>query len=141
MSLILAVVALAEIAAPITVEVTNVRNDHGRIHVAFCAKDKFLSHACPYEASAPAHPGTTLIIVPGIPPGDYAAQSFHDENNNHEIDRGMFGIPKEGIGFSRDARIHMGPPKWADAVITHPAQPQTIRLAMRYCVVACGAGK
>ena len=141
MSLLLAAVLFAEIAAPITIEVTNVRNDKGRVHVAFCPKDKFLGKTCPYEASAPAHTGTTLVSVPGVPPGEYAAQSFHDENGNKDIDRNLFGIPKEGVGFSRDARIKMGPPKWAEAVFTHGAQPQAIHFAMRYCVFACGPDK
>ena len=52
-------------------------------------------------------------------------------NNNREIDRAIFGIPKEGVGFSRDARIHMGPPKWAEAVFHHDGA-QVIHFALRY---------
>lgn len=141
MSLILAALVLAEAAAPITIEVTHVRSEKGRVHVAFCPKNQFLGKACPYEASSPARIGTTLVTLPGVPPGDYAAQGFHDENSNKDIDRGLFGIPKEGIAFSRDAKIRFGPPKWADAVLTHSAHPQAIRVAMRYCIIACGAQK
>ena len=141
MNAMLAIALLAEIAAPISVEVGNVRNDKGRVHVAFCTKDQFLGKSCPYEASAPARAGVTVDTVPDVPAGDYAAQSFHDENGNKEIDRAMFGIPKEGVGFSRDAKIRMGPPKWAEAVFAHGAQPQTIHFALRYFLGASGPGK
>jgi len=102
------------------------------VRVAVCPRDKFLADACPYTASAPAHAGTTRVVVENVPPGDYAAQGFHDENGNDEIDRGLFGIPKEGVGFSRDARIAMSPPKWADAVFSHGGKAQAITFRLRY---------
>ena len=36
--------------------------------------------------------------------GTYAASMFHDENNNKELDLNLIKIPKEGWGFSRDAK-------------------------------------
>ena len=119
-------------ASAVVVQVANVRNSRGRVHVALCPRDKFLGHACAIEGSAPAHPGVTTVTLEGVPPGDYAAQAFHDENDNRKVDQGIFGIPKEGVGFSRDARIAFGPPKWADAVITHGDSRQTLHLALRY---------
>lgn len=136
--LILAAAAPAAVAAPgakpgpVVVQVGNVRNTHGRVYVALCPMNQFLAKSCPYEASAPAHPGVTTVVIEHVPPGDWGAQAFQDENGNHEIDRGIFGIPKEGVGFSRDAKIVMGPPKWRDAVFTHGAQSQTIGFKLRY---------
>ena len=40
--------------------------------------------------------------------GRYAVQAFLDENGNGEVDRALFGIPKEGVGFSNDAKIRLG---------------------------------
>ena len=98
---------LAAAAAPagdesITVEVTNVRNGRGNVHVDICSQDQFLKEDCSFAAEAPAREGTTLVTIAHVPPGRYAAQVSHDENDNHKVDRGLFGIPKEGIGFSRD---------------------------------------
>ena len=134
MSLILLAALAAELAsaAPLTITVANVRSAQGRVHVALCPREKFLAPTCALEASAPAQPGTTTITFPAVPPGDYAAQVFQDENGNKKVDQNFIGIPREGVGFSRDARIVMGPPKWADAVFTHEAKPQTIRLSLRY---------
>ena len=74
-------------------------------------------------------------------PGRYAAQVFYDENGNHKVDRALFGIPKEGVGFSRDARIKLGPPKWADAVFDYAGGEQIIRLKLRYFIGPDYAGK
>ncbi len=122
----------APIQAPIVVEVGNVRNDRGVVRVSICPKQRFLANSCPWEANAPAHAGTTRVVIDHVPPGDYAAQAFHDENNNDEVDRGIFGIPKEGVGFSRDSFTGLSSPKWLNASFAHGAQLQTIRLQLRY---------
>jgi hypothetical protein len=70
--------------------------------------------------------------------GPYAAQAFLDENNNKEVDRALFGIPKEGVGFSNDAKIGFGPPKFADAVFTFNGPSQAIRFNLRYFLGAKG---
>jgi len=119
--------------APITVEVGNVRNNHGRVRVTICPQERFLNDAgCKYEGSAPAHAGTTTITIDNVPPGQWAAQAFFDENDNNKVDKMLFGIPKEGVGFSRDARMPMRAPKWEDAVFSHDGAAQTIHFSLRY---------
>ncbi|MFM9936478.1 MAG: DUF2141 domain-containing protein, partial [Novosphingobium sp.] len=39
---------------------------------------------------------------------------FHDENGNGRMDK-MLMVPREGYGFSRDAPIQFGPPKFGAA--------------------------
>jgi len=129
---VLALIALAETAGSITVEIGNVRSDRGEVVVDICSKDRFLEDGCRYHGEAKARTGTTEVVIDGVPPGQYAAQAFHDENGDGEINRALFGIPKEGVGFSRDARIRLGPPKWKDAVFTHQARPEVIRFDFRY---------
>lgn len=124
--------AAATTGAPLVVQVGNVRNARGHVIVAICPQDKFLADNCAISGKVPAHPGVTTVTIEHVPPGEWAAQAFHDENNNGEIDRGIFGIPKEGVGFSRDAKIVMSPPKWRDAVFTHGNAPQTISFSLRY---------
>lgn len=122
-------------AAPVgtlTVQVTNVRSAKGVVHVDLCPQAQFLKDTCALKGDAPAHTGTTTVLVPGVPAGRYAAQVFHDENRNGRVDRALLGIPKEGIGFSRDAPIRMSPPKWADAVFDFAGPRQTITLKARY---------
>jgi len=49
------------------------------------------------------------IRIHGVPPGDYAVSVIHDENGDGQLNK-MLGIPREGFGFSRNPRIHFGPP-------------------------------
>ncbi|MBU6266963.1 MAG: DUF2141 domain-containing protein [Sphingomonadales bacterium] len=130
----MSLLALALLAAnaPLTVEVAGVRNARGHVRIDVCPQAKFLDDGCQWHASVPSHAGTTALTIEDLPPGDYAIQAFHDENNNDEMDRGLFGIPKEGFGFSRDARIVFSPPKWKDAAFTHGATPQKQVLHLRY---------
>lgn len=113
------------------VVVDNVRGAKGRVHVDLCTEGQFLKD-CPLAANAPARPGLSTVTLTGVRPGRYAAQVFYDENANGKVDRALFGIPKEGVGFSRDARIKLGPPKWQDAVFDYDGSEQTIRLRLRY---------
>ena len=134
----MAVLAPAE-AAPIAVDVSNVRNDHGVVRVSICPRQRWLADSCPWEGSAPARAGTTRVVIDHVPPGDYGAQVFHDENNNNEVDRGIFGIPKEGVGFSRDSFTGLASPKWHNAVFAHGQQSQGIRVQLRYMLGSANA--
>lgn len=56
------------------------------------------------------------IFLKGIPYGEYAVSVIHDENSNFELDTYFIGIPKEGVGASRNPETKIGPPKYRDAV-------------------------
>lgn len=51
--------------------------------------------------------GASYITFTGLPPGRYAVNILHDENNNGKIDKGLI-LPKEGIGFSNMQSIGFG---------------------------------
>lgn len=135
-ALLAASLSPAAIAAPpagggtLRIEVTNVRNATGKVHVDVCHQAEFLKD-CRIISEVKAVTGTTVITIGGLAPGNYGVQVTHDENGNGKVDRGLFGIPKEGVGFSNDAPIRFGPPKWADAVFGVNGD-KTISLKMRY---------
>lgn len=130
---------LAEVPGrTLTINVGNVRAAKGRIHVDICPQEKFLKDDCPWSGEAPARLGTTQVVVRDVPPGQYAAQAFHDENSNTKVDRALFGIPKEGVGFSNDAKIAFGPPSWKHAVFSHGGQNAVIGFKLRYFIGPSG---
>jgi len=63
-------------------------------------------------------------------PGVYALAVYHDENNNHRLDRTLIGLPAEGYGFSNDAPVRLGPPSFNAArfPVRPGANPVAIRL-------------
>lgn len=71
------------------------------------------------------------IRFENLPSGQYAVAILHDENGNDRLDR-FAGIPREGIGFSRNPRFSFGPPAFSAAsfALGTAAERQTIR--MRY---------
>lgn len=72
------------------------------------------------------------VRVAGVPPGNYAVQAWHHENDNGRIDRDLLGIPTEGIGFSRNAPIRLGAPSFEDAAFTVEASGAWNALKLRY---------
>jgi uncharacterized protein (DUF2141 family) len=126
-----AAVAEAEPRAELTIRVSNGREARGIIHVDICTAATFLK-TCTVSGSAPALVGTTIIVIKGLKPGTYGAQIFHDKNGNGKVDRGLFGIPKEGVGFSNDAPIRFAPPTFSDAAFTYGGGAETINIHLRY---------
>lgn len=123
-------------AAPygsIEVAVSGVRIAKGRVHVDICDQATFLKD-CRWSGDAPAVQGTTIVTIRNVPPGRYGAQGFHDKNSNGDVDRGIFGIPLEGVGFSNDAKIRMSPPKFEEAAFIHDGKDQRISFPLRYFV-------
>ena len=56
------------------------------------------------------------LLIGGLEESNYAIAIFHDKNSNNKFDT-FFSIPKEKFGFSNNAKIFLGPPKFEDASI------------------------
>lgn len=121
----------AEDAGTLHVVIDNARSARGNIHVDICPQANFLSK-CPYSAEAAARKGRVEVVVRGVPPGRYAAQITHDENGNKKVDRGLLGIPREGIGFSNNVRVRFSAPRFADAAFTVTGGSQYITVNLQY---------
>lgn len=76
--------------------------------------------------------GTVTFRFTDVKPGRYAIALLHDENNNGKADRALMMMPKEGFGFSRDAKVRMGPPKFKAAAFDVTANEQSQTIRMRY---------
>lgn len=68
------------------------------------------------DGVVPINDGTSVISLTGLAYGEYAVSVYHDRNDNRKLDTGLFGIPKEPLGTSNDAKIRFGPPRYEDAV-------------------------
>ena len=77
--------------------------------------------------------GRARIVIGDLTPGVFALSVLHDEDGDRKVKTGMFGIPREGIGFSRNARGMFGPPRFADARLTLAAGANlTVSIRMHY---------
>lgn len=119
----------------VSVTVTEMRNAKGLVRACMTSEPKGFPRcnaANTYTASVNAHQGTLSFAFKGVKPGRYAIALLHDENSNGKADRVLGLLPKEGIGFSRDAKIRMGPPSFADAAVDVGAEDRKLTIRMRY---------
>ena len=103
--------------ATLDISIANLRSDRGLIQLCL-TRDPAHFPDCEGDPTArrltaPAH-AAGHIALPGVPAGDYALSVIHDENANGRLDT-RFGIPSEGVGFSRNPRLMFGPPSFAAA--------------------------
>lgn len=103
-------------ATDIEVHVPNVDAKGGQVRANVCTRAEFL-HDCALTGSAPAHPGEVVVLVRGVPPGVYAVIAYHDAHGTGDVTQNALGIPTEGVGFSRDPMMLLGPPRFADAAL------------------------
>jgi uncharacterized protein (DUF2141 family) len=67
-----------------------------------------------------------------IPPGTYAVVVLHDENMNGRIDYNWLGVPREGYGFSNDARGKMGAPSFEQAAFVYDGKALELTVTLHY---------
>lgn len=119
----------------VTITVTDLRNAKGVVRACMtdnvkvfpkCREDP-KSFRAVVDATAPV-----TFKFEHVPAGSYAIALLHDENNNGKADRALMMMPKEGYGFSRDAKVKMGPPSFASAAFEVGSQPLSQTIRMRY---------
>lgn len=114
----------------------NLRNDRGLVRACLTAvAEKFPDCSDPKRAWQAVSPATSSVTLRfrAVPPGLYAVALLHDENGNGKADRAAMMIPKEGFGFSRDAKVRFGPPRFRDAAFPLAAgEHAKLVIRMRY---------
>lgn len=65
------------------------------------------------------------VVFEQVPVGTYAVAVYQDIDSDHKLKTNLVGYPTEPLGFSRDARIKLGPPSFSDAALSIAAD-QTV---------------
>lgn len=64
-------------------------------------------------------PAKRTYLIRGLKPGDYSLSGYNDINGNGRMDTGLFGIPKEPVGFSVLNKNKLGSnPSWESVKFT-----------------------
>lgn len=117
------------------VEIAGMRNSNGYLLLAlFNAADGFPDNRekAFRKIRIKAEQGTMKLEIKDLPPGTYAFGVVHDENDNQKLDKGLFGIPKEGFCFSRQAMGTAGPPSFDAASVKVGAGITVQQLKIKY---------
>jgi len=92
----------------LTIEINGLQNNEGQVLLEFSnekgekitgIKQNIADYSCTF-------------VIKTLKPGKYAFKYFHDENKNKILDLTWIGIPKEGYGFSNNAKGTLGPPSF-----------------------------
>ena len=120
----------------IQVTVTDVRSGRGVVRACMTGNAKAFPKcrgvADAHSAVVNAREGSVTLTFENVKPGRYAIALLHDENGNNRADRTLGMMPREGFGFSRDAKVRMGPPRFDDAVFDVDTTPRRMAIHMRY---------
>lgn len=122
-------------SATLIVDLRDFRNDGGSVRCTlFASREGYPSDASRAVARAQDRPRARRAACrfEGIAPGAYAVSVHHDEDGDGVFDTGIFGIPLEGVGASRDAHGTMGPPSFEDARIDVPIGESHIVVHLAY---------
>ena len=122
--------------AQVTVVATGLRNTHGVVRACMTGEVAHFpsckNPAASYNVIGDAA-GSVTLTFRDVKPGRYAIALLHDENANGKADRAAMMIPTEGFGFSRDAKVRFGPPKFGEAAFDVTADaPHNLVIRMRY---------
>lgn len=98
----------------ISLKITKLRNDEGLVMVSLVNEKKEEIQS----QNVTIKDRTAILKFENVKAGKYAIQYIHDENKDGELNSNFMGIPKEGYGFSNDARGFMGPPDFEDEIFT-----------------------
>ena len=123
-------------AGEVVITITDLRSTEGTVRACMTTQEKIFpkcrkdpaSHRTVVDAG-----DTVTVRFSEVEPGTYAIALLHDENDDGKANRAFLGMmPREGYGFSRDAKVRMGPPKFEDAVFEHTGEDQELTIKMRY---------
>jgi uncharacterized protein (DUF2141 family) len=102
----------------VEVTVKNLQEIKGTIRMAvYSGEDSFMKKSLASKEVKVTGKEATVIFE-NVKPGEYAISTYHDIDDNKELNTGFMGIPKEPYGFSNDARGTFGPPSYENAKFT-----------------------
>ena len=121
-------------AGDVSATVTGLRSEKGLVLACLTAEPESFP-ACDKDPAArairvPAAQTVELDFGP-VPAGRYAIAIIHDENANGRLDKRLM-LPREGFGFSRDAPVSFGPPRFDAAAFSVSGQDRHHSIRMRY---------
>jgi len=117
----------------VSATVTGLRSAKGEIMACLTMRpDKFPDCQNDPNARRLIVPATNRTLDFGtVAQGRYAIALIHDENGNGKLDKRLM-IPREGFGFSQDAPVVMGPPKFDKAAFAVASASERLTIKMRY---------
>jgi uncharacterized protein (DUF2141 family) len=101
----------------LTVTIQNVQAKTGTVRIAVMKACKKFPDCKPDDTVIIDAKNALIQKAFSVEPGEYAVAVYHDRNANGELDKRIFGIPKEPYGFSNNFRPRLSAPTFNDCKI------------------------
>ena len=132
--------ALATVAADaqqgntINVAVSGIKDNSGSIRCGlFNSASTFPKDGQEIQGvEAPIANGQATCTFTNVAPGTYAVAYFKAAPGQTKMKTGMFGMPQDPYGFSRNATIGMGPPSFNSAAYSYAGGATTWPVTITY---------
>lgn len=111
----------------LTIEIEPLRNNTGQILLEFNNENEEVIKGISEKITD----NKCIIQIKDIQPGKYAFKYFHDENKDEKLTTNFVGMPKEGFGFSNNAKGKFGPPSF-DEMLFDVSESDTIKCTPLY---------
>jgi uncharacterized protein (DUF2141 family) len=101
-------------AADVTVTVDQIHSAAGKVFVTLWGSpETWLDDTKSLQnIGVPAVVGQITVTFHDVVPGRYGVVTFHDEDDNGEMDFNFLGMPTEGYAFSHDIRPFLSAPSF-----------------------------
>jgi uncharacterized protein (DUF2141 family) len=126
--------AAAQSSGRISVSVQGVRNDNGSVRCGLYNSPNGFPQAGREVRGVAAgiRGGQATCVFSSMPAGTYAVAVFHAEQNETQMQTGLFGKPKQGYGFSGNPSSSFGPPDFNSAAFTYNGGAMTLPVRLTY---------
>lgn len=106
--------------ADIVVDVTGLEDDSGVVRCALHTKSNWLdTEDARRRTEVAPDDGEATCRFEEVEPGTYAVATYHDRDDDGEMDSNLLGIPSEPVCASNDPPANMGPPSFDGAKFRH----------------------
>jgi uncharacterized protein (DUF2141 family) len=127
--------SVAASASQLTVTIAGLKNTKGNLCLSLFSQAEGFPNRADRAAALQCVAAGDLadgVTFEGLSPGNYAIAVFHDANTDGKLNTGIFGIPKEGFGFSQNPSIQMRAPRFNEATFALSSTPAKIQIQLKY---------
>ena len=123
--------AQAESFASVDVTVEGVRGTQGVVTISLCTRQEYAVDDCRLMRSISAAPPRVMVSFGAVRAGRYAVVVFHDLDGDGEVARGFLGLPKEGVGFSRNPSLWRKP-RFEDVAVDLGTSARQVTVGLKF---------
>jgi uncharacterized protein (DUF2141 family) len=119
----------------VTVEFSNIRNANGHLQISLFKTEEEFKNEKPFfkmKIAKSTVVNSKMTVQLNLPMGKYGLAVLDDENNNEKMEYNMFGIPKEGFGFSNYYHAGFTRPVLSQFMVSIDNTPVYLKFGLRY---------